>query len=94
MKLVLGSTSPFRKSLLERLHLDFECASPDIDESPVDGESIEDMVKRLSELKAEAVAAQYADDDTSTQGSRSGVPRDRRVGGVRGVSEGERYSIL
>lgn len=60
MKLVLASTSPFRKALLERLHIDFECASPDIDESPLDGESIENMVMRLSEQKAVAVAEQYA----------------------------------
>ena len=58
MKLILGSTSPFRKELLERLNIEFSCASPDVDETPVDGESIEDMVKRLSELKAEAVANQ------------------------------------
>lgn len=58
MKLILGSTSPFRKELLERLKIEFSCASPDVDESPVDGESIEDMVMRLSELKAETVAEQ------------------------------------
>lgn len=58
MKLILGSTSPFRKQLLERLHLEFSCAAPDIDETPLAGESIENMVMRLAELKAEAVAAQ------------------------------------
>jgi len=58
MKLILGSTSPFRKELLERLQITFSCASPDVDETPVEGESIENMVMRLSELKAEAVAEQ------------------------------------
>lgn len=58
MKLILGSTSPFRKQLLERLHLEFSCAAPDIDETPLAGESIENMVMRLAELKAEAVAGQ------------------------------------
>ena len=62
MKLVLGSTSPFRNSLLKRLHIDFECASPDIDETPIDGENIETMVMRLAERKAEAVSAQLADE--------------------------------
>ena len=62
MKLVLASTSPFRKELLQRLGVDFECASPDVDETPVDGESIKTMVKRLSELKAEAVAKNYKSD--------------------------------
>jgi len=63
MKLVLASTSPFRKELLQRLGVDFECASPDVDETPIEGESIEAMVRRLSELKAEAVAKAYQDDN-------------------------------
>jgi septum formation protein len=58
MKLILGSTSPFRKELLERLKIDFSCASPDVDETPIEGETIEQMVMRLSELKAEAIAEQ------------------------------------
>ena len=58
MKLILGSTSPFRKELLQRLHIEFSCAAPDVDETPIAGESIEDMVMRLSELKAEAIAKQ------------------------------------
>jgi len=58
MKLVLASTSPFRKELLERLKIEFSCASPDVDETPIKGESIEDMVMRLSVLKAEAIAEQ------------------------------------
>ena len=63
MKLILGSTSPFRKELLERLQIEFSCASPDVDETPIEGESIESMVMRLSELKAEAVAEQIKDQD-------------------------------
>jgi MAF protein len=59
MKLVLASTSPFRKELLQRLGVDFSCASPDVDETPVEGESIEEMVIRLSELKASAIAQEY-----------------------------------
>jgi MAF protein len=59
MKLVLASTSPFRKELLQRLGVDFSCASPDVDETPVEGENIEEMVIRLSELKASAIASEY-----------------------------------
>ncbi len=59
MKLVLASTSPFRKQLMDKLQLDYETASPDIDETPLAGESIEAMVSRLSEAKARAVAAKY-----------------------------------
>lgn len=61
MKLVLASSSPFRKALLEKLHLPFEIDSPDIDEAPLVNESIENMVKRLSEDKAKALAAQHPD---------------------------------
>ena len=59
MKLVLGSTSPFRKALLEKLHIDFECDSPDIDETPLPDESIEDMVVRLASAKAQAISARH-----------------------------------
>ena len=69
MKLILGSTSPFRKELLDRLQIDFSCASPDVDETPVENESIEAMVMRLSELKAEAVAEQIKGQDALIIGS-------------------------
>ena len=62
MKLVLASTSPFRKELLQRLGIDFSCASPNVDETPVKGESIEELVTRLSELKASAIASDYGND--------------------------------
>ncbi|VAW56171.1 Maf-like protein YceF [hydrothermal vent metagenome] len=61
MKLVLASSSPFRKSLLEKLHLPFETDSPDIDETPLKNESIESMVKRLAESKALALTKQHPD---------------------------------
>ena len=56
MKLVLASTSPFRKQLLQRLGIDFDCDKPDIDESPLQDEDVTDMVIRLAEAKARAVA--------------------------------------
>lgn len=61
MKLVLGSTSPFRKALLERLHIDFECDSPDIDETPHENEPVEDMVVRLAIEKAQAISSRHPD---------------------------------
>lgn len=57
--LVLGSTSPFRKDLLERFRLDFIVDSPDIDETPLDSETPEDYVWRLSLEKAKAVAERH-----------------------------------
>lgn len=54
--LILASSSINRKSLLERLHLPFECISPDIDESPLPGEPLDALSTRLSLEKARKVA--------------------------------------
>lgn len=61
MKLVLGSTSAFRKTLLERLHIDFVCDAPDIDETPLENEPVEEMVIRLAIAKAQAISARHPD---------------------------------
>ncbi len=61
MKLVLGSTSPFRKALLEKLHINFECDSPDIDETPLENEPVEEMVVRLAIAKAQVISARHPD---------------------------------
>lgn len=57
--LVLGSTSPFRRELLQRLGLAFETASPDVDEDRLPDESAEALVQRLAQAKARAVAAAH-----------------------------------
>lgn len=56
---ILGSTSPYRKELLERLRLPFETAAPDIDETALNGETPEALVARLARGKAEAVAVKH-----------------------------------
>lgn len=61
MKIVLASTSPFRKALLQRLHIDFVTDSPDIDETPQPNEDIQAMVQRLAEGKARACAERHPD---------------------------------
>ena len=61
MKLVLASTSPYRKALLERLQVAFDCDAPAIDESPLEHESVDNMVVRLAKLKAKAVATRHPD---------------------------------
>lgn len=61
MKIVLGSTSPFRKALLQRLHIDFICDSPNIDETPLKDEPVEDMVVRLAIGKAQVIASNHPD---------------------------------
>ncbi|HAP76873.1 MAG TPA: septum formation inhibitor Maf [Acidimicrobiaceae bacterium] len=60
-RVVLASSSPRRRELLERLGLTFRIASPDIDETPLPGESPIAYVTRLAVEKAHAVAA--ADDE-------------------------------
>ena len=54
--LVLASSSPFRRLLLEQLDLPFRSISPEIDETPISGEGPQDLVRRLSIAKARAVA--------------------------------------
>src|SRR4030066_341716 len=61
MTLVLASTSRYRRELLSRLHLPFETLSPDIDETPLPGETPSTTALRLSVLKAQAAAATYPD---------------------------------
>jgi MAF protein len=57
--LLLASSSPYRRELLERLQLPFSWQSPSIDESRREGEAAIDLVKRLAEEKARALAASH-----------------------------------
>ena len=59
--LVLASTSPFRRELLQRLGVSFETLAPDVDETRREGESPDTLVQRLSEAKARAGKSQYPD---------------------------------
>ena len=59
--LVLASTSPLRRDLLVRLGLPFDCVAPQLDETPFADEAPPQLVRRLSEGKARAVAARYPD---------------------------------
>ncbi|MCY0109601.1 Maf-like protein [Pseudomonas monsensis] len=61
LPLLLASSSTYRRELLARLHLPFVCCSPDIDESHRPGESAIELVKRLAEQKARALAASHPD---------------------------------
>ncbi|MBL8258999.1 MAG: septum formation inhibitor Maf [Candidatus Competibacteraceae bacterium] len=60
-RLVLASTSPFRRELLARLGLPFAARPPEVDESPLPGEAAPALVARLAELKARSVAAREPD---------------------------------
>lgn len=55
--LILASSSPFRRQLLEKFQVEYQCISPDIDESPISGETPKDLSLRLSIEKAKAIAS-------------------------------------
>lgn len=57
--LVLGSTSRYRRELLERLRVPFTVVAPDVDETPLVGEAPLALATRLALAKAHAVAAQH-----------------------------------
>lgn len=59
LPLLLASSSPYRRDLLERLQLPFTWQSPSIDESRREGESAIDLVRRLAEEKARALTNQH-----------------------------------
>jgi MAF protein len=101
-QLVLASTSPFRKQLLQKLGLDFVTDSPEIDESRLEGESPEQLVARLAEEKARAVAARQpesliigSDQVAVIDGEILGKPgsHDRAVAQLKAAS-GRRVTFL
>ena len=56
MRLVLASTSPYRRELLARLRVPFTVARPEVDETPRPGEGPATLAARLAHAKAAAVA--------------------------------------
>ncbi|UCZ74770.1 Maf-like protein [Dickeya zeae] len=60
-RIVLASTSVYRKALLEKLGLAFICAAPDYDETPDTGENATELVRRLAIGKARSLAERYPD---------------------------------
>jgi septum formation protein len=60
-KLILGSTSAYRRELLARLRLPFDVVAPGVDETPQAQETPKQLACRLAMSKARAVAAQYPD---------------------------------
>lgn len=100
--LVLGSTSPYRRELLQRLGLSFEVDSPDIVETRLPDEDAQALVRRLAEAKARAVGTNWADalvigsDQVAVLGEAIlGKPgdRDRAIEQLRAAS-GKRVRFL
>lgn len=93
--LTLASSSPFRRTLLSRLSLPFDHASPDIDESPLPGETPTGLVLRLARNKARKVAENKkeglvigSDQVSLLDGRIAGKPgnRDNAIAQLKGAS--------
>lgn len=59
VRLVLASTSPYRRELLGRLGVPFDVFAPEVDETPLPGEAPTETAPRLAEMKAQAGARTY-----------------------------------
>ncbi len=57
--IILASTSPYRKDILNKLQIPFTCCAPDIDEQAKENETPENLVQRLSVEKAQTCAKQH-----------------------------------
>jgi septum formation protein len=57
--IILASTSPFRRTILQKLAIDFNTESPNIDETARPGESPLNLVKRLAQAKAQVIAVNH-----------------------------------
>lgn len=55
-KLILGSSSKYRKALLDRLSIPYTVQAPDVDETPLSGEAPQALAQRLALAKARAIA--------------------------------------
>ena len=64
--LVLASTSPYRRELLERLNLPFLCADPQVDETPLPDEAPEPLALRLAEAKRSLIPSPCAFNDSAS----------------------------
>jgi len=101
-KLILGSTSPFRKALLQRFNLEFDTDKPEIDETPLANETPEDYVLRLSLEKAKVVARRHpnaliigSDQCSILDGNIRGKPGDHQSAVIQLTeSSGQRVSFL
>ena len=84
--LVLASTSPYRRELLQRLRLPFRTARPEVDERPLPGEAPAALALRLAKAKAQAVALRHP--DSWVIGSDQVAELDGRPLGKPGGREG------
>ena len=100
--LILASSSPRRKELLQQVGLDFAIHSPDIDESVLDNEQVEHYVQRLAESKAQAVLALHpesvviaADTSVVLNGQIIGKPESKQHAfDIWRLLSGQKHEVL
>ncbi|MGO9595128.1 MAG: Maf family protein [Steroidobacteraceae bacterium] len=93
--LILASISTYRRELLSRLGLPFECAAPDVDETPLAAESHFDRAVRLALAKAAAVATRHPGSTvigSDQVGVCKGEPLDKPGGAARARAQLQRLS--
>jgi len=92
IRIILASSSPYRKELLERLQLEFSTESPSIDEECLEGELIEHYVSRLAETKAKHVATKYS--NSIVIGSDQALECDGLILGKPGNHENAKQQLM
>lgn len=87
---ILGSTSRYRRALMERLHLPFDVQAPEVDESALPGETPAALAARLALAKAQAVAERFpeavvigSDQVADLDGEALGKPGDHARAGAQ-----------
>ncbi|NRB41606.1 MAG: septum formation inhibitor Maf [Pseudomonadales bacterium] len=78
-KIILASSSKYRQSLLRQLQLPFNCDNPDIDETAKADENATDLVQRLAEQKAIAIAIKHKHSNTYIIGSDQVATFDQHI---------------
>ena len=87
LPLVLGSGSKYRRAIMDKLHLIYNVVKPDIDESAVNEEQPEQLVGRLAEEKAQAVARKLNGEPSIIIGSDQVAVCDGLILGKPGTEE-------
>ncbi len=90
-RLVLASTSPYRRALLERLRLPFEVARPRFEEVALPGRPAREEIERFAREKARSLAADLP--DALVVGSDQGLVVGGRLVGKPGTPEGARRQL-
>lgn len=94
MKVILASTSPYRRELLNKMGIAFSCYAPQVNETRLDNESPEQLVSRLAQLKSSAVAQQLDTESALIIGSDQVASIDGKILGKPGYFENAHQQLI